>query len=317
MKNQLSLISLLSACFALISMVWLMQGLPERGMSFVVELRLVKLIGLTVVGAALAMSTVLFQTVACNRVLTPSIMGFDALYVLLQTALVASLGIAGVSAIPSLDRFLYSVGSLCVLATLLFGTLMGDGIRDIPRTILTGVVLGVLFRSANSFLIMVLDPDTFAAVQTSQVASFNVIDPTILPWAAAACIGAGLVALVLGPALDVLALGRDVSVPLGLPYKALAIGSLAIVTLLVSVSTALVGPITFFGLLVVGIARSLTQSRTHRMFLPVASLVAAIILVAGQFVFERIAEMRGTLSVVVEFFGGLFFVYLLLKGRAR
>jgi iron complex transport system permease protein len=316
-RKQVPLIVSLSVALVGISALWLMEGLPERGATFVFDLRLTKLVGLIVVGAAIAVSTALFQTLVCNRVLTPSIMGFDALYVLVQTVLVASLGIAGFSAVPALDRFFYSVGSLCGLAILLFGTLLGDGIRDIPRTILTGAVLGVLFRSANSFLTMVLDPDTFSAVQAAQVASFNTVDGVILPWAVVACMVAGLVAFFLAPSLDVLALGRGVAVPLGLRYPYLVVATLAIVAVLVSVSTALVGPITFFGLLVVGITQSLTKTRTHRLFLPLAALVAALVLVSGQFLFERVAGMRSTLAVVIEFFGGLFFIHLLLKERNR
>lgn len=311
------LIALLVLLLAAVSALWLWQGLPENGRAFVLNLRLVKLAGLVTVGAAIAVSTILFQTVAANRVLTPSIMGFDALYMLMQTALVVVLGATAYVTLPASGKFLTEVAVLCALAILLFGTLLGSGARDIGRTILTGVILGILFRSADSFLGQIIDPDTFATVQSAQIASFNAIDANILPWAAGVSLAAIAAAIQIGPQLDVLALGRSTAVPLGLRYSALVIGTLALVGVLVSVSTALVGPVTFFGLIVAGLTHGIAATARHRILLPTAALIAAIILVAGQVLFERALGLSGTLAVVIEFAGGLFFIYLLLKGRVR
>lgn len=316
-KHATRLILLLALLLAAFSALWMFHALPENGRAFILKLRLTKLAGLIIVGAAVAVATVLFQTVAANRVLTPSIMGFDSLYQLLQTSMVVVLGTTGFVMLSGGMKFVIEVAILCALAGVLFGTLLGNGARDIPRTILTGVILGVLFRSANNFLGQILDPDTFATVQSTQYASFNVIDATLVPWAGAICAGAIVVAIAMGPRLDVLALGRTVAVPLGLHYSTMVIVTLALVGVLVSVSTALVGPITFFGLIVAGLAHGLVSTSRHRVLLPVAALIAACILVAGQFVFERFAGLTGTLRIVIEFVGGLFFLYLLFRGRVR
>lgn len=78
--------------------LYLFWGLRAANWAFALELRATRLAALTVVGASVGVATVLFQTVSTNRILTPSIMGFDALYVLMQTALVAVLGISGFAA---------------------------------------------------------------------------------------------------------------------------------------------------------------------------------------------------------------------------
>lgn len=307
----------LAALLAVLSAVWVFQGLPEAGRPFILKLRLVKLGGLITIGAAVAVATMLFQTVAANRVLTPSIMGFDALYVLLQTALVASLGITGFVTLPTTGKFLAEIAILCLLATTLFGTLLANGARDIARMILTGVILGVLFRSLSGFLSRIIDPNTYAVVQSMQFASFNTINAALLPWAAALSALAIAFAWVIGPRLDVLALGRASAIALGLRYERNVVLSLALVSLLVAVSTALVGPVAFFGLIVAGLTHGLTKTARHRTMLPAAALIAAIILVGGQFLFERILGQQATLSVVVEFAGGLFFLYLLIRGKMR
>ncbi len=59
---------------------------------FVLELRGRRLAALAIVGCAIAVSTVVFHTITENRILTPSILGFDALFVLIQTVLVFVVG---------------------------------------------------------------------------------------------------------------------------------------------------------------------------------------------------------------------------------
>ena len=298
-----------------LSALWMFQGLGAGNRGFILSLRATKLAALITVAVAIGVATMLFQTVAANRVLTPSIMGFDALYVLMQTLMIVLLGNAGFAGLSAGLKFGIDVGVMTALAVALFGTLLAKGARDIPRMILTGVILGVLFRSVSGFLGRVLDPNEFAVVQAVSFASFNRIDAALLPVAGALTAAAVAAAIRLSPQLDVLALGRESAVSLGLRYRALVMGTLALVAMLVSVSTALVGPVAFFGLIVAGLAHGAMQNARHAGLIPAAGLIAAILLVGGQWLFERMLGQAATLSVVVEFAGGLFFLYLLLKGR--
>lgn len=311
------LLSGLALLLMAVSLLWMFQGVGGGNREFILRLRAGKLAALITVATSIGVATVLFQTVAANRVLTPSIMGFDALYVLLQTGMVASLGIAGMAGFPSMLKFLTEVGVMTILAALLFGTLLGRRGRDIPRTILTGVILGVMFRSMSGFLARIMDPNEFAVVQAASFASFNHVDAALLPIGILLTIAALLAAIWLAPRLDVMALGREPAISLGLRFDSMVIGSLMLIAILVSVSTALVGPVTFFGLIVAGLAHGLAQSTRHATLLPAAALIASVLLVGGQWAFERVLGQAATLSVVIEFAGGIFFLYLLLKGRIR
>ncbi|MFC0200639.1 iron chelate uptake ABC transporter family permease subunit [Paracoccus rhizosphaerae] len=302
---------------AAVAALWMFQGLGQGNRSFLLGLRGAKLAALVTVAVAGGVSTILFQTVAANRVLTPSIMGFDALYVLLQSGLVVALGGAGFVGLPPAAKFTAEVAAMTALAALLFGTLLLKGARDLPKMILTGVILGVLFRSVSGFLGRVLDPNEFAVVQSVSFASFNRVDVTLLPWAVAATALAVAAAWRMSAILDVLALGRDPAVSLGLRHRAAVLAVLTLVAVLVSVSTALVGPVAFFGLILAGLAHGLMRTSRHALLLPAAGLSGAILLVGGQWLFERLLSQAATLSVVVEFAGGLFFLFLLLKGRIR
>lgn len=307
-RRLLLLLALLIAISALF-LAWNLRA----PMGFILSLRLTKLVALIVVGAAIGTATVLFHTVAANRLLTPGIVGFDALFIFIQTTLVLTLGGTGYASLPSLLQFGAETLILVVAAVLLLGLMLRSGTGDILRMILTGVILGVLLRGLSSLAQRLLDPSEFAIVQQASFATFGAVDRTQLFIAVGLLIVSFLGAMRLARFLDLAALGRGTSLPLGLDHDRVVLAALVLVALLVAVSTALVGPITFLGLLAASLAYAFLPTYNHSRLLPGAALVGAIILVSGQFVFERLLGMQSTLTVIVEFLGGILFLFLALR----
>ncbi|WP_417625993.1 iron chelate uptake ABC transporter family permease subunit [Pararhodobacter aggregans] len=306
----LTLLALLAAAAFLL--------LNARGSwDFLLPFRGRKLAALAVVAVAIALSTVVFQTVTQNRILTPAIMGFDALYVLIQTGLVFGLGAGRVSALDARLVFGLELGAMVLFALLLFRWMFGPAARNLHLLMLVGIVLGTLFRSISGFLQRIIDPDSFTVLQDRLFASFNAVDPGLLTLSALIVAGLALVLWRLVPELDVLALGREAAIGLGVPQERLVLGLLVIVTMLVALSTALVGPVTFLGLLVANLAYLLMPTARHAVLLPAAALIALITLIGGQTLLERVLHYDTALAVVVEFAGGLVFILLVIRGVAR
>lgn len=281
--------------------------------SFLITFRGAKLAALLLVGVSVSTATLLFQTITQNRILTPSIMGFDALYVFLLTTAVFTMGGMTLVQVPPQVTFLVSAAVLTLASLLLFGTLLANAKADLLRMILTGIVFGALFRSLTSFLQRMIDPNEFAVVQVESFARFTQIETELL------AISAIITALVLirvwalRKRFDVLALGTGTAITLGEPPRRLELEALVLIAILVSVSTALVGPIAFLGLLVVSIARLLTPTEAHHHLLPSAALIAGITLVGGQLLMEHAFRLSTPLSVVIDLVGGLVFLFLLLN----
>jgi iron complex transport system permease protein len=282
-------------------------------MGFILSLRLTKLAALCVVGGAIGTATVLFQTIAANRMLTPGIVGFDALFVFIQTMLVLFLGGAGFASLPSLAQFGIETLILVLAALALFSVLLRKGADDILRLVLTGVILGVLLRGLAGLAQRLLDPSEFSIVQQASFATFGAVDKTQLVIASIILTGCFCAAMRISRFLDVAALGRNIALPLGLDYDRAVFVALGLVALLVATSTALVGPITFLGLLASSLAHAALPTWRHSRLLPAAAIIGATILVAGQFVFERLLGLQSTLTVVVEFAGGVLFLFLVLR----
>ncbi|MFS8037180.1 iron chelate uptake ABC transporter family permease subunit [Xanthobacter sp. AM11] len=282
---------------------------------FVLSLRGGKLAGLVLTAAAVAISTVLFQTLTENRILTPAVMGFDALFVTVQTGLVFALGTAAAGLDPRL-RFAGEALALAGVTLALFRWLF-DGRHGFHLVVLSGLVFGVLCRSLSGFLQRVLDPNAFSVLQGMLFARFNMADLTLLPIAGAVILAAGALAFRLAPTLDVLALGREQAVNLGVDHRRMVTLLVAVIAVLVAVSTALAGPVLFFGLIVSNLAYLVVGSERHRHTLPAAILIAVTCLAGGQTVLERVLGFDGTLGAVIEFAGGIVFILLLLRdGRS-
>lgn len=284
---------------------------------FVLVHRGARLAALLLVAHAVALSTVLFQTITHNRILTPSVMGFDALYVLIQAVLIFTLGAQQLGGIDPRLKFVGEVVLMVGLSGLLFRWLFSGAAGSLHMTLLVGIVFGVLFRSLTSFVVRLIDPNEFMVLQDRMFASFNMVPAQLLSAAALAVALVSVAVWRMRHALDTLALGRELAINLGLDHQRLVRRVLVLVAVLVSVSTALVGPVTFFGLLVANLAYQLAGSHRHRVVLPAAGLLGAIFLVGGQVVLERVFSFGTALSVVVEFLGGLMFIALLLRRGAR
>lgn len=271
---------------------------------------------LLLVAFAGGVATVLFQTVTHNRILTPSVMGLEALFILLQTATLFFVNVQGLSVLGAGGKFAVETLLLLGFSWLLFRWLLGGVGINLHRVLLVGLVCGTLFRSLATLMQRLLSPGEFAILQSRLFATFTRASPAVL--AAAAVIIVIVAALIwrMRHELDAIALGRHTALNLGIAYQPRVTVVLLLVALLVAASTALVGPLTFFGLLVANLAYSLIGSWRHCYLLPGVVLLGVVMLVGGQLILERLLHMAGTLSVVIEFVGGALFLYLLIKKAA-
>lgn len=281
---------------------------------FVLPFRGKKLVLLLTIAYTIGVSTLLFQTLTNNSILTPSILGFDSLYLLIQTALVFTLGGVGFTQLDLISKFGIETSLMLFGSLLLFRTLNKNN-TDLARMILVGVIFGVLFRSLNNLLQRMIDPEEFAVAQSTSFASFNTASPTLLWISVSITILSACWIWHHRHKLDILLLGKDRAIGLGLNYSQFTRQLLVCCALLVAVSTALVGPILFLGLLVCALVNAISPVIAHSVRIPMTVIISSITLVLGQAVFEQLLKMQGVLSVVIEFAGGIVFIYLILKQK--
>jgi len=303
---------LFTSLFILIAL-FILIGLNSRNWQYALSRRIPEVIGIVLTGSSIAFSSMIFQTITNNRILTPSVLGLDFLYIFIQTLIVFIFGSSTLIRTNEKLNFLLAVGSMALFSVILFRILFKREGSNIFFLLLFGMVFGTFFQSLSSFMQMIIDPNEFMVIQNRMFASFNNINTDIL-WLALFIMVAtmGYTYRFLAK-LDTLSLGRENAINLGVEYDEVVRSLLIIVSILVSVSTALVGPITFLGLLVVNITRGFLNTYKHSYLLSGSMLISSITLVGGQLIAGRIINFATPISVIINFIGGIYLIYILLR----
>ncbi|HIS28976.1 MAG TPA: iron chelate uptake ABC transporter family permease subunit [Candidatus Avamphibacillus intestinigallinarum] len=281
--------------------------------SYVLPRRVLKVAAMILTGGAIAFATTIFMTITNNRILTPSVMGLDSLYLLIQTVIVFLYGSSSLVMMNSYVNYIISIGAMVLFSLVLFKVLFKGEQNNIYFLLLIGMILGTFFSSFTTFMQVLIDPNEFMVAQDKMFASINNINGDLV------YISIVVIALVIiyflrfYKYLDVLALGKDESINLGVPYDYVVKRLLIIVAILISVATALVGPIVFLGLLVVNLSYEFMKTFRHQYIILGAVFISIIALIGGQFIVEKIFSFETTISVIINFVGGIYFIYLLLK----
>src|SRR5690606_35547822 len=147
---------------------------------YILEKRTLKVLAIVLTGAAIAFSTVVVQTITNNRLLTPNIMGLDALYLLIQTVIVFLFSSTMLTEMDKNIHFLMTVGIMVLFGLILFKLLFKKSGNNIYFLLLIGMIFGTFFGSFSSFMQVLIDPNEFLIVQDKMFASFNNIQTELL-----------------------------------------------------------------------------------------------------------------------------------------
>lgn len=309
-KKKLRLFTILAAIFILLFVFW---GLKSTNWRYFLSTRGPKVAAMVITGGAIAFSSLIFQTITNNRILTPSVLGLDSLYMLIQSVVVFLLGSTSVFIVNNNLNFLVTVLLMMAFSGLLFKGLLKKESTNIMRLLLMGLIFGTLFQSLTSFMQMMIDPNEFLHIQDKMFASFSNINTEIIIISTIIIVAIGIYSFKYLKIWDVLSLGRDQAINLGIDYDIVIRKMLVIVSILVSISTALVGPITFLGILVVNLAREFLKTYEHKYLIAGSFLLSIVALVGGQLLVERVFDFGTPISVIINFVGGFYFIKLLLK----
>ncbi|EGA2839934.1 iron chelate uptake ABC transporter family permease subunit [Campylobacter coli] len=310
MRKKILILAFLTLIMAL---VFVFAGLKDFD-EYALKNRFLQIAAIVIVAICIAISTVIFQTLCNNKILTPAIIGLDSLYMLLQSALVFSLGSANLSVYRNDINFLITLACMVVFSLGLYKILFSSD-KSIYLIMLLGLIFGTLFSTLSSFFEILIDPDEFMIIQGRMFASFDNVAFDVLALAYIVTLLSFIWIFRYMKFLDPLSLGKDLSINLGINYQKISKHLMIIIAILTSISTALVGPITFLGLLVVNITYELFKTAKHSILLLACILISILALLGGVFFVSRIFDYNTTISVIINFLSGIYFIYLVLKGN--
>lgn len=308
-KKKTVILALVALSLAFLYIFYDLTG----NIDYVLPRRIIRVFTIILTGGAIAFSTVVFMTITNNRILTPSVLGLDSLYMLIQTVIIFFFGANSLIMMDSSLNYLVSIAGMIVFSLILYQFLFKGERNNIYFLLLIGMILGSFFGSFTDFMQVLIDPNEFGVAQDRMFASINNVNTDLVYISVVIIAVVVLYFLRFYKYLDVLALGKDDAVNLGVPYDYVVKRLLVIVAVLISVATALIGPITFLGLLVVNVAYEMMKTYRHFYIILSSIFISVIALLGGQFVVEKIFTFNTTVSVIINFIGGVYFIYLLLK----
>ena len=282
---------------------------------YVIPKRLARLAAMAIGGVCVACSAIAFQTLSGNRILTPAIMGYEAVYLLLQALLVLAMGVQGLVMLGSSGNFLLSVLLMLGYSWALHRWLFRDGKSNVYFLLLVGLVLTMVMATFTQFVQLKVSPGEFSMLLGYTQASFNRASPQLLLYSGVLVTGLCVLLAKAVPVLDVLALGRDQAISLGVDYRRNVRLLLALIAALVAVSTSLLGPTAFMGVFVANITYAVAGTFRHRVTLALGSAVAIAVFIAAQLLVEHAFNYRTTVGILVNLVCGTYFLALMVRNR--
>ncbi len=316
-KNRLSMLLLAAMTgAAAIGYLMLNSHIENRNLFlYIVKLRFPTLFGMILASFAIGTATLIFQSIVNNRIVTPALLGMNSIYTFLHTSVVFVLGTGSALFLNANLSFAADLLMMGVIGTFVYWYLFKETGHNILYIMLIGTVLSSFFGSVQSAMIRVMDPNEYDALLSDLVADFNHINGEILLLASAMFL---LLVVVLRKdlaLLDVITMGRDQAINLGVDYDRTIRRLLFGVVLCMAVATATVGPVSFLGLIVANLTRQLFKTYRHSQLILGASLLGMLALLGGQMVSQHLFHFTVPVSVFVTVAGGVYFLYLLLSGK--
>lgn len=306
---------ILGVATVLVCVVYLLYDAhPEKPRLFryVLSLRIPTLVVMLISSFAIGSASMIFQSVINNRIVTPCLLGMNSMYTLVHTAVVFVAGSGSIIATNSNLAFAIDLTVMAVAATFIYTWLFRRTGYNILYVLLIGTVLSSFFGSIQSTMIRVMDPNEYDALLTTLVADFNNVNAEVIGFS---LILLTLLAIFLWKdlkLLDVITLGKAQAINLGVDYDRTVRRLLLGVVLCIAVATAMVGPISFLGLLIANLSRQLLKTHRHSYLIPGSAMMGMIAIIAGQTLSQHAFRYAVPISTFITIGGGIYFLYLLL-----
>ena len=308
---MLLLVALAGAAYMLVGVNFENQKL----FAYAMKIRTPKLIVMLITAFAIGGASIVFQSIINNTIVTPCLLGMNSLYTLIHTAIVFFVGSGSLLARNANAAFAADLLLMGVVATVVYSYLFKKTRHNVLYVLLIGTVLSSFFSSIQTTLTRVMDPNEYDSHLSTLVASFSNINSEIILFSVVVL---AVVIFVLRKdlaLLNVITLGKDQAVNLGVDYDRTIRRLLLGVTLCIAVATAMVGPISFLGLIIANLSRQLLKTFRPGQLILGSALFGMIVLVGGQLIVEQVFTYAIPVSVFITVGGGIYFLYLLLTKR--
>lgn len=313
-KNVRNLVTLALIVFGVSAAYLLVGAHPDKPKLFqyILSLRIPTLVVMLIAAVAIGSATMIFQSIINNRIVTPCLLGMNSMYTLVHTTVVFAAGSGSVLATNSNLSFAVDLLVMAIAASFVYSYMFRKTRNNVLYVMLIGTVLSSFFGSIQSTMIRMMDPNEYDALLTTLVADFNNVNVEVIVFSILLLIGLVIVLWKDLKLLDVITLGREMAINLGVDYNRTVRRLLLGVVLCIAVATAMVGPISFLGLMIANLARQLVKTHKHHQLITGSVLLGMAAMIGGQMISQHLFHYEVPISTFITIGGGIYFLYLLL-----
>ena len=273
------------------------------------QLRLPRVVAATLAGGALAVAGVAFQGLTRNPLAEPSILGVSS-GAAFGVVLAQIFGF-GLSTLEALGVATFAFAGALLAAALVYAIAIVPGGLSIQTLLLGGVIVGIFFTSAITVLISIVDFNRLGGIVHWLLGNLAPIPAGALGLFTLLALAGFWLVLRHARELNLLALGEEAAVQLGVDAPALKRRIFLAAALLTGTVVAFTGPIGFVGLVVPHALRGVL-GQDNRILVPTALVAGGIFLLAADTLARNVvAPAELSVGVITSFCGAPFFVYLL------
>ncbi len=279
---------------------------------YIMSLRLPTMICMMIAAITIGISTLVFQSIVNNHIVTPALLGMSSIYSFLHTAVVFMIGSSSILFVNENVAFIVDLFMMGTIGTILYWFLFQKTNFNLLYMMLMGTVLSSLFSSMQQAMVKMMDPNEYDTLLSSLMANFNHVNQEIIILAIILSLAVAFFIRNDLKKLDIIALGREQAINLGIEYDQVIRRLLIAVVLWISIATASVGPLTFLGLIIANLSRQMLKTYQHQYLMIFSAILGMIALIVGQMISQHLFHFNVPVSVFVSIAGGIYFLYLLL-----
>lgn len=287
-----------------------------RYFEYAMYIRTPKMLAIVLSAFCIGTASIVFQSLIKTRIVTPCLLGMNALYILIHTSIAFVFGATSVFSANKNVAFIIDIVIMSFVSTTVYSYLFKKTKYNILYVLLSGTLLATLFGSISNTFIRIMDPNEYDVLLSSLVAGFSNVNADLLIMAVVLIVAVSIFFWRDMKLLDVIALGKDQAINLGVDYDKTISRLLLAVTFFITIATALIGPISFLGLIIANLSREFFKTYKHSYLMLGSFLMGLIVLFLGQILIEHVFSFNSLISVFINFFGGIYFLYLILRNRS-
>lgn len=313
-RNIRNLMMLIGIVIVVCAGYLFVNAYPENPKLFryILSLRFPTLVVMLIAAFAIGSASIIFQSIINNRIVTPCLLGMNSMYTVVHTAIVFIAGSGSMIATNSNLSFAIDLVVMSISATFVYAYLFQKTGNNVLYVLLIGTVLSSFFGSIQSTMIRVMDPNEYDALLTTLVADFNHVNSEVILFSLGLLLCLVIFLWKELKLLDVMILGKEQAINLGVNYDSVIRKLLLGVVLCIAIATAMVGPISFLGLIIANLARQFFKTHKHSYLVVGSALMGMLAMIAGQLISQHVFSYAVPISTFITIGGGIYFLYLLL-----